>query len=207
MQQALGLIETVGLAAAYEAADTAVKTACVELIGYELSKGDGMVTVKIAGNVGAVQAGIKAAQLSASLVSKVFSVQVIPRPSRSLDAMVFTKETVLYTDEPDEPAQVEQTEEQLPLLEVAEEEAEDQPAESESEDQPAAGGELSLESGADDPQVVEETQEIVQAQVETKMVGETDLSESIITCNICKDPACNRKKGDPKRTCLHYFKS
>jgi hypothetical protein len=23
-------------------------------------------------------------------------------------------------------------------------------------------------------------------------------------CNLCGDPACPRKKGDPKVTCLHY---
>ena len=35
MNQALGLIETVGLVAAIEAADTAVKAANVVLLGYE----------------------------------------------------------------------------------------------------------------------------------------------------------------------------
>ena len=35
MMEALGTIETVGLAAAFEAADVACKTANVELIGYE----------------------------------------------------------------------------------------------------------------------------------------------------------------------------
>lgn len=99
MQQALGLIETVGLAAAYEAADTALKTANVNLLGYELSKGDGMVTVKISGKVGAVQAGIKAAQMAASLVNKVYSVKVIPRPSHMVERMVYTNETVLYSEE------------------------------------------------------------------------------------------------------------
>ena len=34
-KEALGLIETVGLAAAIEAADTCMKSANVELIGYE----------------------------------------------------------------------------------------------------------------------------------------------------------------------------
>ena len=55
---ALGLIEVVGLAAACEAADAAVKTANVEFLGLEPS-GQGMVTVKIAGDVGAVTAAVK----------------------------------------------------------------------------------------------------------------------------------------------------
>ena len=41
MQKSLGLIETQGLAGGIEAADAAVKSANVELIGYELTKGGG----------------------------------------------------------------------------------------------------------------------------------------------------------------------
>ena len=40
-QKSLGLIETQGLAAGIEAADAAVKSANVELVGYELTKGGG----------------------------------------------------------------------------------------------------------------------------------------------------------------------
>ncbi len=231
MHQALGLIETVGLAAAYEAADTAVKTASVELIGYELSKGDGMVTVKIAGNVGAVQAGIRAAQLSASLVSKVFSVQVIPRPSRSLDAMVFTDETVLYSDEPEndeKPEQVETLEEQIALVEAVEDtqtqtEAGDdnEKPDGEREETKTEGGSGESEAGPEKAESTEDfteqsearadesrKEEVQSAPIEEKMVEMLpELRESVITCNLCKDPACERKKGEPRRTCLHYFKS
>jgi microcompartment protein CcmL/EutN len=231
MHQALGLIETVGLAAAYEAADTAVKTASVELIGYELSKGDGMVTVKIAGNVGAVQAGIRAAQLSASLVSKVFSVQVIPRPSRSLDAMVFTEETVLYTDEPEkseEPEQAEVVEEQIALVEAVEDtqtqtEAGDDNEEPDGvrEEAEAEGSSGESEAGPEKAESAEDATEQSEARaadsakeemqstsVEAEMVEMLpELKESVITCNLCKDPACERKKGEPRRTCLHYFKN
>ncbi|SJU07667.1 Propanediol utilization protein PduA [Clostridioides difficile] len=47
---ALGLIETIGLVAGIEAADTAVKSSNIEVIGYENSKG-GTVVVKIKGDV------------------------------------------------------------------------------------------------------------------------------------------------------------
>ena len=49
--KALGIIETVGMAAAVEAADSCVKSANVTLIGYELTRGRGLVTIKIEGNV------------------------------------------------------------------------------------------------------------------------------------------------------------
>ena len=56
--QALGTIEVVGLAAGIEAADVACKAANVELVGYELAKGGGYVTIKVLGQVGAVTAAI-----------------------------------------------------------------------------------------------------------------------------------------------------
>ncbi|HAZ06294.1 MAG TPA: BMC domain-containing protein, partial [Acetobacterium sp.] len=43
--EAIGLIEAIGLATAVEAADAAVKSANVRLIGYEACKGDGMSTI------------------------------------------------------------------------------------------------------------------------------------------------------------------
>ena len=48
MLEALGLIEVVGLVGAIEAADTASKAADVKVIGYELTRGSGMVVVIIA---------------------------------------------------------------------------------------------------------------------------------------------------------------
>lgn len=93
-QLALGLIETVGLAAGIEAADAAVKSANVRLIGYELTKGDGMATIKVEGDVGAVKAAVDAAVSAATRVGKVFSSHVIPRPANGLENVVFSKDTV-----------------------------------------------------------------------------------------------------------------
>lgn len=40
--EALGIIETIGMAAAIEAADSCVKSANVTLIGYELTRGEAL---------------------------------------------------------------------------------------------------------------------------------------------------------------------
>lgn len=91
---ALGFIESVGLASAIAAADAALKAANVELIGRENSKGYGYITVKIAGDVGAVNAAINAAKMSSSKVARVWSTDVIPRPAKDLgDVMVWNRET------------------------------------------------------------------------------------------------------------------
>ena len=94
IQMSLGLIETIGLAAAIEAADAAVKSANVRLVGYELARGAGMTTVKIEGDVGAVKAAVSAAAASASKVGKVVSAHVIARPVDELGEMIRSADTV-----------------------------------------------------------------------------------------------------------------
>lgn len=88
MKEALGLIETVGLAAAIEAADTAVKAANVKLLGYEKTRGNGMITVKIVGDVGAVKAAVTAGVMAANRVNEVYSYHVIPRPHDEIEALI-----------------------------------------------------------------------------------------------------------------------
>ena len=88
MLEALGLIEVVGLVAAIEAADTASKAADIKVIGYELTKGSGMVLVKIVGGVSAVKAAVDAASMAAERVCQVVSKHVIARPSDELDKII-----------------------------------------------------------------------------------------------------------------------
>ena len=87
-QQALGLIEAVGLPVAIEAADAALKAANVTLIGYEKTKGMGYIVVKLRGDVGAVKAAVEAGVASASRVGKVFSHHVIPRPHENTELLI-----------------------------------------------------------------------------------------------------------------------
>lgn len=93
-EKSLGLIETIGLAAAVEAADSAVKSADVALVGYELTRGGGMVTVKVEGDVGAVKAAISAAEAGAERIGSVVGSRVIPRPAPGLEKMVRSGQTV-----------------------------------------------------------------------------------------------------------------
>lgn len=101
MQKSLGLIETEGLAAGIEAADAAVKSANVELIGYELTKGGGWTTIKVQGDVGAVKAAVDAARMAANKVTRTVSTRVIARPAAGINMLVHTPETV--GDRPPEP--------------------------------------------------------------------------------------------------------
>src|SRR5512143_1273948 len=88
MNKALGLIETIGLVTAIEAADAAVKAANVTLLGYENTRGGGKITIKMAGDVGAVQAAVAAGVSAAQRIGKVYSHLVIPRPHEEIDALI-----------------------------------------------------------------------------------------------------------------------
>lgn len=79
MQQALGMVECFGLVAMIEAADTMVKAANVELVGYERIDA-GLVTAIVRGEIGAVKAAVDAGAAAARRIGTVTAVHVIPRP-------------------------------------------------------------------------------------------------------------------------------
>lgn len=163
-KNALGFIETIGMAAAIEAADTATKSANVKLIGYELTKGYGMVTIKIEGDVSAVTSAINAAKISASSVNKVCSTLVIPRPSTSVEKIIKNKEEVKSTKE-----------------------------------------QLKEELEKEEEVKIEEVKYIDWEEVEqenNKEILKENIEEEL--CNICHDPKCNRKKGQPRTWCIHH---
>jgi microcompartment protein CcmL/EutN len=174
VKNAVGLLEVVGLAAAVEAADAAVKAANIELLGYELTKGGGMVVVKLSGDVGAVKAAVDAGAMAAARINRVVATHVIPRPHHELDAMIATTETVGRSNHttavpvpvsiPEPPVIIE-----VPVSLVEEPAGDDQPDKAQDNNQ------------------------------DSKKWG--------YTCNLCGDPACQRRKGESKMTCLHYDKN
>ena len=80
---ALGLIETQGFTAVFEAIDTACKAANVEVVGKE-KLGGGYVTVIIKGDVAAVKAAIEAGRSKVDGLGTLIAAHVIPRPSESV---------------------------------------------------------------------------------------------------------------------------
>jgi len=86
-QEALGLVETVGLIGSVEAADAMVKAANVVLIGKEYI-GAGYVTVLVRGDVGAVKAATDAGAAAARRVGELVSVHVIPRPHAEVEKIL-----------------------------------------------------------------------------------------------------------------------
>ncbi|WP_410514581.1 BMC domain-containing protein [Paenibacillus sp. BR2-3] len=189
---ALGLIEVNGYPAALEAADTCLKSSNVTLIGYEKVQA-GLVVVKITGDVGAVKAAVDAARISVARLGEVVAATVIARPAEGTGSMVYSPETVMPTDE----------------SRVSESAPQDfgvlapQP----EENHPLDGG-LDAAEEETEPVMPQQGQDLTSVEGEA---GETPpdapddkVQQPIITCNLCGNPLCTRKKGQPASMCLHY---
>lgn len=92
MRKALGLIETVGFVGVVEAADAAVKAASVTLAAVEQSTG-GLVTIRLSGEVGAVQAAVDAGAAAARRIGQLVSHHVIPGPHEDLVRLLRMEDT------------------------------------------------------------------------------------------------------------------
>jgi len=90
--EALGLLEVKGLVALMEGTDAMLKSANVEMIGWDKA-GSGMVTAFVKGDVAAVKAAIDAGAEAAGRVGTIVSVHVIARPHDDLEGMMPKKKT------------------------------------------------------------------------------------------------------------------
>jgi ethanolamine utilization protein EutM len=85
--QALGFIETRGLVAALQAADTMVKSADVRIADFNYV-GSGIVAVIIEGEVAAVQSAVDNGKLEAEKLGEIIAVNVIARPHEEIEGLM-----------------------------------------------------------------------------------------------------------------------
>ena len=86
-QEALGMVETRGLVAAIEAADSMLKAANGVLVGTE-KIGSGLVSVMVRGDVGAVKAAVDAGSNNAAKLGELVATHVIPRPHGDVEKIL-----------------------------------------------------------------------------------------------------------------------
>lgn len=128
MNDALGMVETCGLATGIMVADVMVKTANVKLIDAERTKGHGWITIKVTGDVASVNAAVSAGKKKAEEHGHFVSCKVIPRPADAVRDLFCNPQDLDESAEkekvpPEKPKASEQpTEEKKP-------EASEQPAE------------------------------------------------------------------------------
>ena len=86
-QEALGMVETRGLVAAIEAADSMLKAANVVLVGTE-KIGSGLVSVMVRGDVGAVKSAVEVGSSNAAKLGELVATHVIPRPHNDVEKIL-----------------------------------------------------------------------------------------------------------------------
>ncbi|WP_455542161.1 BMC domain-containing protein [Intestinibacter sp.] len=206
-QLAIGMIETMGLAAGIEAADICLKSANINLVGYEFARGSGMTVVKIEGNVGAVKAAISAATAALGKLGKVHAQMVIPRPSDSIEMLIRNESTVGYETEKEEISQ-DNIKDEIPSdenndLNQEGSDEKEEPDDSDNHD----SNEENFEEDEENTEVIDEDEaedEESEEDLEDESQDSSQETSKPYTCNICKDPKCPRQKGDLRIYCIHY---
>ncbi len=87
MRKAIGSVETKGLVAAMQAADTMVKAANVNIVDMDIV-GSALVAVIVSGEVAAVNAAVEAATDVAGQLGEIIATNVIARPNEEVDKML-----------------------------------------------------------------------------------------------------------------------
>ena len=100
MNQSLGLLEVKGLLGAVTMSDVMVKASNVHVVNIDRANGFGWFTVKVVGDVGAVQSAVEAGAMVAKEMGCFVSSKVIPRVSQTVIDVFLQEETVPAKKEP-----------------------------------------------------------------------------------------------------------
>lgn len=151
MKQALGLVEIQGLSTAITAADEMVKAANVKILEIENTKGLGYMTIKVAGDVGAVNASVNVGCQIGRMYQKLISWKVIPRPSDYVEQTFCKPEEEKEIPKPEETAEVPKIEEAVNA------------EESEKAEEPAKAEEPEKAEESEKAEEPEKTEELISA--------------------------------------------
>ena len=205
MKVSLGLLEVRGLALAINTADAMAKCAAINIIGIDTARGGGWMTIKVTGDVASVQAAIATGAALAEQSKGLIAQKVLSRPDAKLLA------SMIPTEKPEPAPQDKASQEQEPEKEKTDAEPEEQKPVTKLA--PADQKEAHLEESipADNLLVAAEPpqdEKIAEKSSSTESNSEEAKPEKplIATCNLCQDPACPRKKGEPRIDCIHEGK-
>lgn len=183
MNEALGMVEVIGYACAVSVADTMVKTAAVDIQGLQRAKGSGWLTIKVTGSVAAVEASVNAGKAQAQRDHLYVTSKVIPRLGSGLGP------TFLPQSRPKP---------QPPVAPKPTSTGETAPA---SESTSAAD---SVDSTATTSSASASGPATAEPANSASKTTSNSTPATHYTCNLCKDPACPRKKGEPRASCIHF---
>lgn len=182
MKQALGLVEIQGLSTAVLVADTMVKAANVTILEIENSKGQGYMTVKVAGDVGAVNAAVSAGKQTGLENQKLVSFKVIARPADSVE-QIFGAAKNIKTDAPIQPShsaevQTQAEKEDTAAGETTVKEVINETVKPEVEEKPALVKPVAEEKPAQEPQAESQVELQTEPQAEPEKASSVNPSEA-----------------------------
>nr|QIH43206.1 BMC domain-containing protein [Vibrio ziniensis] len=185
VRKSLGLLEIKGLASAILVADAMAKTASVTIVGIETCKGGGWQTIKVVGDVAAVQASLSSGCELAKRHNAFVAMKTLSRPDQ----------TIMDTwGTPVKKAELKKPKTMPPKVEHAVEPTDVQKTES-------------IESAFEKEPVSENEPVSEYDIVVEEVIAENQPPASVeATCNLCGDPLCERVKGEPHTKCIHNTK-
>jgi len=184
----LGLLEVVGLALAIKAADTMAKAANIDITGIERANGSGWMLVTITGDVAAVTSALANGAALARRENGWVADRTIARPVDALSVWLRHDQTATVA-QPDNGKVVDMTTAAaLPPDAV----------------KPDNGKVVDMTAAAAlPPDTVQPDNGEVVDTVTAASVAPATPANAITVCNLCHDPACPRRKGEPRASCIH----
>lgn len=95
MNKSLGLVEVKGLALAIQTVDVMAKSANIEILGLESTNGSGWTLIKVAGDVGSVNAAVDIGMTNALKQDGLISHKVIARSGAGVETFISEKPAVV----------------------------------------------------------------------------------------------------------------
>lgn len=182
--RSLGYVECNGLSGAIVAADRMLKTADVDLSSIQNTKGNGWVTLQVSGELSAVTVAVEA--VKDYLPDVYVTSTVIGRPASGLSSLGKTDllKQAANKKEPQKVAEKTVVIKPEPIKNSINEKVDDQSGEMSSEKSEPLSDNSKEVDNSDKKQDVSSNEEV--------------------TCNMCGDPKCPRKLGEPHKKCIHY---
>ena len=183
MKKALGMVEIVGLSTAIFVADIMIKTANVEIIEIENTKGLGYMTVKVVGDVGAVNAAVSAGKNEAMSYGNYVSSVVIARPH---DEMYYT-----MIEDKEEDTKVQE--------EIVEEKVQEEIKEEIKEDNVEVLDVEQIPFEDEKEEIIEENADVIDDEDTVESSNEEEILEEVEKDDTKKSKSAKKMKGNKKK--------
>lgn len=191
MMQSLGFVECDGLSGALVAADRMLKTANVKLEGIQQNIGIDWVAIKVSGDISAVSVAVETIK---ETMPKVYVTStVLGSPAEGIDKLGNTNVDLFLKNR----ANAKKPSTKKESVEPKTDTDSAAPVEKEVVESSAA-------SAATKPVMKESTEKPADGAADTGNGSDKNQDNQKVTCNLCGDPKCPRKLGEPHKKCIHY---